>query len=231
MTRELRAGIRWLLVVVFAIAMAWLEAATVYYLRLVVGRLEPYQPDPLPIGGVVGRVELAREAATLLMLLLVGALAGRDRRSRIGYVAVAFGVWDIGYYVFLKVICGWPRTILDWDVLFLLPLPWWGPVIAPVAIAALMILWGTLVARGAAASAPPAPGPALYRVGYAGVALALYVFMADAIGAIGPAAGVVREALPARFNWPAFAIALAMMAAPVAYEAARSGGITGRAAR
>src|SRR5919108_5976628 len=68
---------RWLIVVVFAVAMAWLEAATVYYLRVLVDRLNPYQVNPLPVSGVLGPVELAREAATLVMLLMVGMLAGR----------------------------------------------------------------------------------------------------------------------------------------------------------
>ena len=63
------------------------------------------------------------------------------------YSLIAFGVWDIFYYVFLAVIAGWPQSLLDWDVLFLIPLPWWGPVIAPVIIAALMVVGGTLVTQ------------------------------------------------------------------------------------
>ncbi len=62
-------------------------------------------------------------------------------------MVVAFGVWDIFYYVFLKVMCDWPRSLFDWDILFLLPLPWWGPVLAPVSIALLMIVWGTLASQ------------------------------------------------------------------------------------
>ncbi len=93
---------RWLTVVIFAVAMAWVEAAAVFYLRTLVDRIEPYQPDPLPLIEPLGAVELAREAATLVMLLAVGMLAGRTLRSRLGYTAVAFGVWDIFYYVFLK---------------------------------------------------------------------------------------------------------------------------------
>src|SRR5947208_1506198 len=136
---------RWLTVVIYAMAMAWVESAVVFYLRTMVDRIEPYQPNPLPIIGKFGIAEVVREAATLVMLLTVGMLAGRTWRSRLGYAALAFGVWDIFYYVFLKVMCGWPRSLLDWDILFLLPLPWWGPVLAPVSIALLMIVWGTLV--------------------------------------------------------------------------------------
>ena len=112
--------------------MAWVEAACVYYLRVLVDRVDPYQQNPLPMVGVLGQVELVREAATLVMLAAVGMLAGRTRRAQVGYAAVAFGIWDIFYYVFLRAIGDWPRSLFDWDILFLLPLPWWGPVLAPV---------------------------------------------------------------------------------------------------
>ena len=75
---------RWLLVVMFAVGMAWVEAASVYYLRVMVDRVDPYQPNPLPMRGVLGQVELVREAATLVMLLTVGMLAGRTWRTRLG---------------------------------------------------------------------------------------------------------------------------------------------------
>ena len=80
-----------MLVVTFAAGMAWVEAACVYYLRVMVDRVEPYQPDPLPIRGILGEVELVREGATLLMLAMTGMLAGRSWRARLGYAAIAFG--------------------------------------------------------------------------------------------------------------------------------------------
>src|SRR5439155_26733401 len=107
----------WWVIVLFGAAMAWLEAATVVYLRTLVGRLDPYQPQPLPLMGHLGAVEMAREAATLAMLLAAGWLAGDTRKSRFGYFLVAFGAWDVFYYVFLAVIGPWPRSVWDWDVL------------------------------------------------------------------------------------------------------------------
>ena len=134
--------------------MAWVEAASVYYLRVLVDRLDPYQANPAADAWRRSdQVELVREAATLVMLLTVGMLAGLTWHSRLAYTAIAFGVWDIFYYVFLKVIYDWPKSLFDWDVLFLLPLPWWGPVLAPVCIALLMIVWGTLVSQRRRASA------------------------------------------------------------------------------
>jgi hypothetical protein len=101
------------------------DAASVFYIRALVDRIEPYQANPLPIHGALGNVELWREAATLVMIATLGIVAGRTWRDRAGYAALAFGAWDI-YCVFLHLISDWPRTLLDWDILFLLPLPWWG---------------------------------------------------------------------------------------------------------
>jgi hypothetical protein len=199
-------------VFVYAAAMAWVEAAVVFYLRTLVGRIDPYQATPLPVSTGLGSAELVREAATLIMLLTVGILAGRSWRGRLGYAAIAFGVWDILYYVFLRVICGWPHSLLDWDVLFLLPLPWWGPVLAPVLISVLLIAWGILASRSEEA------GPADWKacgLGFAGALVALYVFMADAIRVAGQGEEALRNLLPSRFNWPLFCVALVLMTVPI----------------
>lgn len=203
------------IVVIFAVAMAWMESATVVYLRTLVGRIDPYRANPLPVSVGLGQTELIREAATLLMLLSVGLLSGRTWRSRLAYALVAFGVWDILYYVFLAIIGGWPKSILDWDVLFLIPLPWWGPVIAPVAIAAMMILGGMLISQFDEPARPVWPARRAWALNLVGVLLALYVFMADAIRALPHGAEAVRTVLPARFDWLLFSVALALMAAPI----------------
>jgi hypothetical protein len=208
--------IRWGIVVLFAVAMAWMESATVVYLRTLVGRIEPYQARPLPISAGLGETELVREAATLLMLLTVGLLAGRTWRSRLGYSMIAFGVWDILYYVFLAIIGGWPRSVMDWDVLFLIPLPWWGPVLAPAAIATMMVLGGTLVSQYDEPHRPMWPGRRAWVLNIGGVLLALYVFMADAIQALPGGVDAIRDVLPTAFNWPLFVVALILMAAPIA---------------
>jgi hypothetical protein len=214
MTRPLRERERWVVVVLFGTAMAWVEAACVYYLRLLVGRIEPYQQNPLPISGVLGPVELVREASTLVMLLTVGMLSGRTWQKRVGYTLIAFGVWDIFYYVFLRAFSGWPRSIFDWDILFLLPLPWWGPVLAPVSIALLMIIWGTFATQW---TRYPTVTPLTWRLwglSAIGIALALYVFMEDALFTAQQGIQATRDVLPTRFNWLIFSVALALMAAP-----------------
>jgi hypothetical protein len=212
---------RWAIVMAFAIAMAWVEAASVFYIRALVDRIEPYQADPLPLNdamhGALSYVELWREAATLLMIGALGMLAGRTWRSRAGYAALAFGAWDISYYVFLRIITGWPKTLLDWDVLFLLPLPWWGPVLAPVSIALVMILWGTLATQSG-------DGPADARWAWAlacvGMVLALGIFMIDSGRALPDGRDAVLQVLPTAFNWPLFCVALLLMASPAVHQVA-----------
>ncbi len=206
---------RWLIVMMFAAAMAWMESATVVYLRTLAGRIEPYQAEPLPISVSLSQTESVREAATLVMLLTVGLLAGQTWRSRLAYSLVVFGVWDILYYVFLAVIVGWPRSLIDWDVLLLIPLPWWGPVIAPVAIAAMMVVGGTLVAQFDRPDRPMWPSRWARALNLAGVLLALYVFMSDAIQALPGGVEAVRAVLPTAFNWSLFVIALILMAVPI----------------
>src|SRR5687768_210583 len=220
MIDRLSERMRWVIVMAFAIAMAWVEAASVFYIRALVDRIEPYQADPLPpdaMNGALGTVELWRESATLVMIASLGVLAGRTWRHRAGYAALAFGAWDIFYYVFLRLMSGWPRTVFDWDILFLLPLPWWGPVLAPVSIALVMILWGTLATQSSDRATDARWAGALAGVG---IVVALAVFMIDAWRALPQGRNAVLQVLPTTFNWPLFWMALVLMASPVLHHVA-----------
>ena len=83
-------------IVIFAIAMAFLEAAVVVYLRRLYGISDPILTVP-PFDPQIARIELGRELATLLMLLSLGWIAGQKLQSRLGFTLVAFGVWVIVY--------------------------------------------------------------------------------------------------------------------------------------
>jgi len=187
----------------------------VVYLLTLIHRIDPYQANPLPKFGGLAQIELGREAATIVMLLTVGWLAGRTWRSRIAYAAIAFGVWDIFYYVLLVPMSGWPRSLFDWDILFLLPLPWWGPVIAPAAIAALMIIGGTIIAQIDEVDMPFAPRRWSMGMALIGAMVALYVFMANAIGAASGGMESIRTMLPTEFHWRMFGLAFMLMTMPI----------------
>ena len=190
------------IVVLYALAMGWVESAVVFYMRSMIDRLDPYQPNPLPFAGGFGFAEVVREAATMVMLLTVGWLAGRTWRSRLGYTLLAFGVWDIAYYLWLVPLTAWPTSLGDWDILFLIPLPWWGPVWAPMSIATLMIVFGAVVGRCDSQERPLWPGRVTTLAAALGGMLALYVFMADAIRLVasGGRTQQLRELLPEWFN-------------------------------
>jgi len=126
----------------FGIAFGLVEAAVVIYLRA------QYYPEgfALPLKMVpenVLRLEVFREAATLIILAGVGILAGRTRLARFGAFLMTFGAWDIFYYVWLKVFINWPSSFLEQDVLFLIPAPWIGPVLAPLLVSVSMIVCGS----------------------------------------------------------------------------------------
>jgi hypothetical protein len=133
-------------VTIYGVAMGVLEGAVVIYLR----RL--YFPGgfQFPMWSVdrnIFIVELWRELATILMLSAVGAIAGRNRGERFAYFLYAFGIWDLVYYAVLKLALDWPASFLTWDILFLLPVPWVGPVITACLVALTMIAFGITVVR------------------------------------------------------------------------------------
>jgi len=128
-------------VLLFALSMAFFESAMVVYLR------EIYYPGgfAFPLKIIEGHIvvtELLREAFSLLMIVSVAVLAGKTALQRFGYFLMIFAVWDIFYYVFLKLLLDWPASLLTQDVLFLIPLTWTGPVIAPVINSLMMLVLG-----------------------------------------------------------------------------------------
>jgi hypothetical protein len=129
---------------VFAVAMGYLESAVVVYLR------EIYYPEgfAFPLKMMSERVmitEIFRELATLVMLAGIGFIAGRSKLERFGMFIFAFGIWDIFYYVFLYALLGWPESLFTWDILFLIPTTWVGPVLAPCINALSMAIFGILI--------------------------------------------------------------------------------------
>jgi bacteriorhodopsin len=92
---------------------------------------------------------------------------------------VAFGVWDIFYYVWLKVMLDWPASLNDWDILFLIPLPWIGPVIAPVLISLLMIACGSIIIARLEKEEAFHPGWMSWSLSAVGALVVLYSFMED----------------------------------------------------
>lgn len=146
---------------VFSISFALVEAVVVYYLRTVLGfekgmfanqsysvllnlnyiiflsRDSVIIPNP-----TLSQIEFFRESATILMLFAVSYLSGRNLREKLAAFLITFSLWDLFYYVFLKVLSGWPNSVFDIDVFFLIPVAWIGPVITPLVISLVMLASG-----------------------------------------------------------------------------------------
>lgn len=133
---------------VFSIAMAFLESAVVVYLRVLYYPSGLYFPMP-SIDYIVGITELGRELATMVMLIAIAFLLGKNALQRFGYFLYTFAIWDIFYYVFLRILIQWPASLFDWDVLFLVPVVWASPVICPLIVSVSMIVLALLLIIGA----------------------------------------------------------------------------------
>ncbi|MCP4258840.1 MAG: hypothetical protein GY774_15255 [Planctomycetes bacterium] len=137
------------IVVIFSIAFAYIEAAVVVYLRQI------FHPEgftfPLTTFGLSPLwkrllfTEIGREAATMVLILTGCWLSGKNRRQRFAYFMTIFAVWDIFYYVWLKVLLDWPSSIMDWDILFLIPRTWASAVLYPVLISITMLVFAAVI--------------------------------------------------------------------------------------
>lgn len=151
---------RILIIGIFAVAFALVEAAGVIYLRQLFGFERDYlppspkvlinlgllvflAPEPLVLPNqFIYQIELVREAATIVILVCIALLATRNFKGRVGAFITAFSIWDMFYYLFLRFFAQWPRSLLDIDIFFLIPLPWVGPVLLPVVLFTLLLPLG-----------------------------------------------------------------------------------------
>jgi hypothetical protein len=200
-------------IVLYAVAMAYLEAAVVVYLRAALGvpTGTVFPIDLSPAAMPYGSIEVGREAATLVMIGAVAWIAGRSPLERLAWAGVVFGTWDIGYYAFLWVFSGWPSSVDTWDILFLLPAPWAGPVWAPIAVSAALIGFGLACAGRLRSGESVRFGRRHLGVLLLGGAIIIASFLLNA--------GLVLEGgTPSEFAWPIFlaGLAIGMVAAWVA---------------
>ena len=173
--------------ILFGIAFGQAEAAVVIYLRTIAApvraRLGLPTGEPLPLFdpaqlGADHRlmyIELAREAATLIMLAAVAWAVARNIRTWVAAYALAFGVWDLAFYFWLWAMIGWPASLGTWDLLFLVPVPWAGPVAAPAIVALSLAVGGAIALFRAPRKVPGAA----WALMLAGVAVLLVSFMWD----------------------------------------------------
>ena len=200
----------------FGISFGYLEAAVVTYLRTIYDpirqRIHPGRsPDELfplittqqlaatgPENSRRLAIEIGREAATILMLAGFAIAIGHSFTERVAAFAVAFGLWDISFYAFLKLMIGWPESLFTWDILFLIPLPWVGPVIAPALVSLTMVVCG-LIALRRNVIARPSHWIAILIGGFVAILAFTWDFRNTMTGG-----------MPNPFNWPLLIAGLAI---------------------
>ena len=205
--------------VLFGITFGYTEAATVVYLRVmyepVHAQLFPGRAadDLFPLFSLeqwsregpealrTPLTEIGRELGTLLLLALLAVSTSRSAPQGFASFLLAFGVWDLCYYLWLRVLIGWPRSLWDWDLLFLPPVPWVGPVLAPLAVAAVMVVTAGLFFRREALGRPLRPRPGHWAVVLAGGLTVMAAFWWDY-------RNILAGGAPNPFNWPVFALGL-----------------------
>ncbi len=194
-----RARLIWL--GVFSMAMAYLESAVVVYLRAL------YYPGGFAfpiiiIPDAMAAIEVGREAATIVMLAALAWLAGSNKWQRFLVFCICFGVWDISYYFWLWVFLGWPPSLMTWDILFLIPVPWMGPVLAPVLVSVAMIAGSARLLHLQAAGRAISFSLLHWSLALLGGLLVLLSFMLDFRVAL-------NGAMPPPFRWWLFAAGMA----------------------
>jgi hypothetical protein len=200
--------------VLFAVTMAWVESAVVVYLRAL------YYPEgfAFPLVIILDRmaaIEIGREAATLFMILAVAALAGSGGWERFACFCLTFGVWDILYYLWLFVFIGWPDSLLTMDVLFLIPVPWIGPVLAPLIVSLGLIAAAGVILRLRARDARFDLAARAWPPAIAGGLLVLLSFMIDS-------RVVLRGGMPPPFRWWLFGTGVGLGLAALLFGARRA---------
>lgn len=188
--------------IAFGVTMAVFEASVVVYLR----RLWDLGEIDIVNASLKSRLiltEVLREAASLGMIASVAVLGGRRGVERLAHAAIIFGTWDILYYVLLNLLIGWPASLFEWDVLFLIPRPWIGPVLAPVLVSLALIASGLAVVSGEARGRPLRPRILEWLAGLVGGGIVIGSFV---IVDVPP----TRTAIPEGFSWPLFLLGLAL---------------------
>jgi hypothetical protein len=198
-------------VTVYAVAMAYVEAAVVVDLNGALGQsIGVLFPIAAPfISSPLIAVEAGREAATIVMLAAVGILAGRNPWERLAWTAVAFGAWDLAYYGWLFVFTGWPPNLGTWDLLFLVPVPWAGPVWAPMAVSVALVVFGLVGARHLRGGGALRLTPRHVAAALGGGLLVVVSFTFDS-------ARLAAGGVPASYPWPLLLAGIGLAAAAAA---------------
>ncbi len=196
---------RIVIVFLFSIAMAYLESAVVVYLREIFYPEGFFFPIKL-ITDKISLIEIGREAATIVMLASIAWLGSKIAQEKFYFFLFAFGVWDIFYYIWLKMFINWPQNFLTDDLLFLIPIPWIAPVLAPILISLYFVVFSIIALNKINRGIQIKISKINLLITLFGVALVLFSFMWNYQERL-------NSSSPVEFIWIIFGIGLLLMIA------------------
>lgn len=198
------------ILIIFSLAFAYIEASVVVYLRTMYG-INNLITDLPTVIDKYAIIEIGREASTLIMLISIGWITGSKKQDRLGYFLLVFGTWDIFYYVWLNVFINWPKSLFDWDVLFLIPFPWWGPVLAPIIYSIIFISLGCALVYFTEQNKLLKISVADTIILFFCIMFSLFIFMYDSISTFFSNHNSIVNVKPTYFNWPLFLVAITII--------------------
>ncbi len=140
---------------ILGIAFGVIEGSVAIYLRPILSSgkadfaIRVIQPEILTdIQRTVIKTEIDREIATIVLIAAAAAVSAASIMHWFSYFVFTFAVWDIFYYIWMSFRIGWPKSLFDWDILFLIPRMWFAPVIVPVIISCFGIVFSVIALRG-----------------------------------------------------------------------------------
>src|SRR5262249_25468315 len=196
----------------FGIVFGYVEAAAVVYIRAAIDpihhRLFPDR-DPSDLFPLISAeqwshespathmvfLEVSREVSTVLLTVVVALAVSQNVRQWFASFMLAFGVWDVFYYLWLRLLLGWPRTFGDWDLVLAFPLPWVGPVWAPLVVSGVMIATACVFFWCESSARPLRPQAIHWIAVLTGMLVTMASFWWDA-------RSILANGVPEWFNWP-----------------------------
>ncbi len=189
------------MLLLFGITMAYFESAVVVYLRALLYP-EGFTFPLRLLDRELLLVEVGRELASLAMLVTVALLAGRNFNERLAFFLMIFALWDIGYYLFLKLMLGWPESLTTFDLLFLVPAPWVGPVLSPLLVSLGLLAGAALILRRIWSGGEFAPNFREWAIASGGALLILLSYVLDIDAGVG-------RSVPRPYRWDLLLVGLA----------------------
>lgn len=136
------------------IAIAYVDAVATFYVRGMQqiaqhgGDFAQAVTEAMPPRIVT--LEQTRQAATVLVLVTVAVVAGRNLQQQFGTAFFALGGWIVLRYAAIRTITDWPTALTDVDTVIFLPDPVYAPVWMPIVIGLGVAAIGVTLVRGGA---------------------------------------------------------------------------------